>query len=80
MEEAEENHSRGEKPGWCGALRRESRERAGGGTRTPDSRIMIPLLYQLSYAGGGTRENTPSHCEERCIRRRISSRMRAARS
>ena len=24
---------------------------AGGGIRTPDSRIMIPLLYHLSYAG-----------------------------
>ena len=24
---------------------------AGEGSRTPDTRIMIPMLYQLSYAG-----------------------------
>ena len=27
---------------------------SGGGTRTPDPRIMIPLLYQLSYSAAET--------------------------
>ncbi len=33
---------------------------SGGGSRTPDTRIMIPLLYQLSYtaAGGGNGDDT----------------------
>jgi hypothetical protein len=26
---------------------------SGGGTRTPDPWIMIPLLYQLSYSAAG---------------------------
>jgi hypothetical protein len=29
---------------------------SGGGARTPDTRIMIPLLYQLSYTAKTSRE------------------------
>ena len=31
---------------WCNALKMNG---GGAGTRTPDTGIMIPLLYQLSY-------------------------------
>ena len=29
---------------------------SGGGARTPDTRIMIPLLYQLSYTAKTSRK------------------------
>lgn len=38
----------------------------GAGTRTPDPRIMIPLLYQLSYTGMGTDDSgTSAGCPDR---------------
>lgn len=38
----------------------------GAGTRTPDTRIMIPLLYQLSYTGMGTDDSgTSAGCPDR---------------
>ena len=42
----------------------------GAGTRTPDPRIMIPLLYQLSYTGMGTDDSGIDSC---CPDRRSSS-------
>ena len=47
---------RGDPPtlrGWKGPELLRARRKAGarGGTRTPDQRLMSPLLYQLSYPG-----------------------------